>query len=83
MGKPNSKTSSQEGTTNININEHLENNSLYHESHDIKLWIILVVNILQILWILRKIMKKKWRREGFNRARVLSRENLEEVIVDK
>lgn len=59
MGKTQSK--SQDGTTNINIEEHLENNQLSHEAHEIKLWLILAINILQVLFI---VQKKNYRRSG-------------------
>lgn len=39
MGKPQSKTV-QEGSNNINIVEHLENNDLNHTAHEIKLWLL-------------------------------------------
>lgn len=81
MGKSQSKH--QDGTTNINIEEHLTANNLFHEEHELKLWFILAVNAIQLLWILRKVLKKKWRRQGFDRARALSRDNLELVAIEK
>lgn len=82
MGKPNSKTT-QEGVNNININEHLDNNQQLHEAHEVKLYLSLALNVLQVLWIIHKQLKKKWRRQGFSRAVAVSRENLETIRVDK
>lgn len=81
MGKPQSK--SQDGNTNINIEEHLINNEVSHFGHEIKLWIILAINILQLLYIIRNILKKKWRQQGFSRARALSLDNLDSVRIEK
>lgn len=82
MDKPQSKETSQDGITNININEELENNTYHHQAHELKLWFILAINILQLMWMLRKMLKKKWRREGFDRARSISRDELDSVKVN-
>lgn len=81
MGKPQSK--SQDGNTNINIEEHLENNEINHAAHEIKLWLILGMNIFQILYLIHSVLKKKWERKAFNRARMLSQDQLDSVQVNK
>ena len=37
MGKTQSKTSQQKGDTNIEISEHIEQNTLFHDAHELKL----------------------------------------------
>lgn len=83
MGKHHSKTQHQEGNTNINIVEHLENNSEQHSEHEIKLWLILVLNVVQVLYIGYQALKRKWRRQGFNRAITVSRDNIDGIQIQK
>lgn len=82
MGNSQSKTV-QEGSNNINIVEHLENNDLNHTAHEIKLWLILGLNTIQVLYLRHKVLKKKWQRKAFDRARMLSQDNLSSVQVNK
>lgn len=83
MGKPQSKSVTQDGTTNVNINEHIENNELLHQSHEIKLYIIIVINLFQLVLVLRNTLRKKWRRQGFERAQAASMDNLAHIRVEK
>lgn len=78
MGKSNSKTE-QSGDNNINIIEHLEQNENSHENHELKLWIILVVVILQLILVLRKILEKRWKRKGYEMGRAASKANIADV----
>lgn len=50
MGKSASKTVSTEGDPQVNIINQLEDHSVRHESHELKLWLILSLNVLQIIW---------------------------------
>lgn len=83
MGKHHSKTQTQDGNTNINIVEHLENNNDQHMEQEVKLWLILVLNGIQILYIGYQELKRKWRRQGFNRAIASSRDNLDSIQMQK
>lgn len=83
MGKHHSKTQTQDGNTNINIVEHLGNKSEQHTEHEVKLWLILVLNVIQILYIGYQALKRKWRRQGFNRAIASSRDNLDSIQIQK
>ena len=83
MGKTQSKHTSQEGDTNINIVENLENNQVQHENHEIKLWLILAINVVQIIFLVFKTLKRRWRREGFERARAASQDILDSIQINK
>lgn len=85
MGKQQSKSAShvQEGTTNVNINEHIQQNEWLHEGHEIKLYILIVINVIQLLLVLQQKLKRKWRRQGFQRGRAASIDALDSVHVDK
>lgn len=43
MGKTQSRTAQNTGDANVNIINHLEGHSEAHDSHEIKLWIILII----------------------------------------
>lgn len=81
MGKSNSKDENvhQAGDTNVNIIQHLEQNQNRHDEHEIKLWIILAIVIIQLILVLRKTLKKKWRRQGFEKGKAISTANIADV----
>ena len=72
-----SKKKHQAGDTNIEITEHLEQNSDSHNSHEIKLWIIISLLSMQLLLTIHKILKRKWKRQGFEQAKQLSTLNIQ------
>lgn len=78
MGKPNSKVD-QKGENNINIVEHLEQNENYHDSHEIKLWLILAIVLIQLILVLRKTLKKRWQRKGYAMGKAASIANIADV----
>lgn len=82
MGKQQSKSASnvQEGNTNVQIEEHIETNYQYHEMHEIKLWIILITNLMLVLYVIKKELQKRWRRQGFQRATTISQNNLNSPV---
>ena len=77
MGKSWSKENHQVGDTNIEITEHLEENSNSHNSHEIKLWIIISLLCIQLLVTIYKLLKRKWKRQGFEQAKQLSTLNIQ------
>ena len=79
MGKTFSKDNHQSGETNIEITEHLEQNTDSHSAHEIKLWIIIFLLIVQMLLTAYKILKRKWKRQGFEHAKQLSTLNVQAV----
>ena len=72
MGKTFPKDNHQSGETNIEISEHLEQNTDSHSAHEIKLWVIILLLTAQLLLTLYKILKRKWKRQGFNQAKQLA-----------
>ena len=54
MGKTQSRNVGSSGDAQVNIVNSLEDHSAAHESHELKLWIILVVVIAQLLILLYK-----------------------------
>lgn len=82
MGNQKSKSESktQDGNNAINIEEHIDNNMVFQEAHELKLWIILILNISIVLYIVRKELQKRWRRQGFERARAFSQNNLDSPV---
>ena len=77
MGKTQSKSSEQKGDTNIEISEHIEQNTLFHDAHETKLWIIIVLISIQLAITIHSILKRKWKRQGFEKARTLSTQNIQ------
>ena len=77
MGKTFSKDNHQSGETNIEISEHLEQNTDSHSAHEIKLWVIIFLLIVQMLLTAYKILKRKWKRQGFDQAKQLSTLNIQ------
>lgn len=78
MGKSSSKEQHQDGITNVNVNleEHLTQNQMLHDAHEWKLWLILVLCCIQVMYVFKKSLKKKWNRQGFNKVRVISIANI-------
>ena len=76
MGKTWSKSSHQSGETNVEINEHIEQNTLAHDAHEVKLWIIIILLIIQLTFTIHKNLKRKWKRQGFDQAKQLSTINI-------
>ena len=54
MGKTQSRNVGSSGDAQVNIVNSLEDHSAAHESHEIKLWIILVAVMIQLLLLLYK-----------------------------
>ena len=65
MGKSWSKENHQAGDTNILINEQLEQNSVAHDAHEVKLWLIITLLTVQLSLTIYNILKKKWKRQEF------------------
>lgn len=76
MGKPYSKDQHQSGGTNVEITEHFEQISSLHDAHELKLWAIIILLLAHITLTIYKILKKKWKREGFQKANTLSMANI-------
>ena len=79
MGKSNSKSNHQSGDTNINIADHFEQNGVSHDAHELKLWIIIILLLIQLACSLFKALKTHWQREGFQNARELSTVTIDKV----
>lgn len=77
MGKTISKNSQQEGNTNIEINEHIEQNNNAHDAHELKLWLIIALLCIQLAIKAHSILRRKWKRQGFEKARALSVQNIQ------
>lgn len=68
MGKTASK-SSNEGDANVQITNMLENHEAYHEDHQFKLWLILVMVSLHTVIAVYKMMKKYHRKNAIKAAK--------------
>ena len=76
MGKTFSKDNHQAGETNIEISEHIEQNAMAHDAQEIKLWIIITLLTIQLALTIHKVLKRKWKRQGFDQTKQLSTLNL-------
>lgn len=68
MGKQQSKTTSISGDPQVNIVNQLEDHSILHEEHAIKLWILLALNIIQLSVTAYKWHAKHVRRRAFEKG---------------
>lgn len=68
MGKPQSKSTSVNGDPQVNIINQLEEHSVLHEDHALKLWILLTLNIIQIAVTVYKWHEKRVRRKAYEKG---------------
>lgn len=65
MGKPQSKESTNSGDAQVNIINEIQANNARHVNHEIKLWLLLALNLLQILYKIFNWHQKRVRRKAF------------------
>lgn len=78
MGNSKSKKATIDGDSNVNIINQLDHHSELHEDHDLKLWIIIFFNLLQILIMIVKWYNKKITKKAFRKG-CASSDNLDKV----
>lgn len=78
MGKSASKTVSTTGDPQVNIVNQLEDHSVRHEGHELKLWLLLALNLLQILWAVFQWNTKRIKTKAFRKG-LKSQDNLNRV----
>lgn len=59
MGSSKSKTVQNNGDPQVNVMNTLEGHSGHHAEHEFKLWIVLCLNVAQILVIIYKWHQKR------------------------
>lgn len=75
MGKSASKTVNTNGDPQVNIINQLEDHSVRHEEYELKLWIILGLNLLQVIWTVYQWNTKRIKQEAFRKG-LKSQDNL-------
>ena len=66
MGKQQSKTTDITGDAHVNvINELAAVNNDRHSDHELKLWVLIALNVLQILYKIYKCHQKRLTRRAF------------------
>lgn len=65
MGKSQSKSVSNSGDPQINIMNTLESHEERHNDHDLKLWILIVMNAIQVAWAIFKWYQKRIKRKAY------------------
>ena len=68
MGKTQSRSATNSGDAQISIVNALEDHSVAHESHELKLWIILVAVMIQLLLLLYKQQQRAAKRRAMKAA---------------
>ena len=65
MGKQQSKATSVSGDPQVNIINQLESHESLHEDAQIKLWLLIALNVIQMLLTLYKWHEKRVKRRAF------------------
>lgn len=68
MGKSQSKDVKNSGDPQVNIINTLESHEELHYDHELKLWILLAINVLQITWTILKYFQKRVQKKAFNQG---------------
>ena len=79
MGNEQSSENNNVGDTQINILNKLENHSSKHDDHEIKLYIILIIVILQLSLTVYRIYKKFSKNQALKAAKTITK--LEEIRI--
>lgn len=68
MGKEQSKSAATSGDVHINILNQLEEQAERHYDHEIKLWVLLALNIIQISYKVFRWYQKRVARKAFRKG---------------
>lgn len=79
MGKEQSKSASTSGDAHVNILNQIEENTERHNDHEIKLWILLAMNVAQIVYKVFRWHQKSIARKAFRKGCAQSSENIDKV----
>ena len=69
MGKTQSKAISQSGDPQVTVIQNQEVHTQMHEDHEIKLWIILALLCILVLFKIQSVYKKRERKTAIKAAR--------------
>lgn len=62
------------GDKDVTIIANQELHTIYHDEHEIKLWLILIIVLIQLLLVFYKLLQRRERRRAFK-----SRRNLDNI----
>lgn len=71
MGKGGSKIKTT-GDSTVEVNNVLEQHQTYHEEHEFKLWLILVLVTVQVVFLVYKQIKKNNKKNAMKAAKSIA-----------